>query len=151
MPAQELLKDAFFATENSKEPVYNHVQFSMSVCNSFNLPESESHGMDIDPPKAEKLSVSTYSSSVDDDSLQSSNFMPNLMNMPKPVLHLMDMDPNYKNLSVSTHMKSLSGSPHFPALQFERFNGNNLFMLRGEKIDDSSISMTLHIADSCGK
>ena len=61
----------------------------------------------------------------------------------------MDMDPNYKKLSMSTHMKSISETPHFPALQFERFNKNNLFKLRGEKIDDSSISMTLHLADPC--
>ncbi|CBI34567.3 unnamed protein product, partial [Vitis vinifera] len=80
LSAQELLKDAFFATENSKEP----------------------------------LSVSTHK-------------------------------------SMSTHMKSISGTPHFRALQFERFNKNNLFKLRGEKIDDNSISMTLHIADPCGR
>lgn len=149
LSAQELLKDAFFATENSKEPVYNHMQLFNSAHNSFNLPESQSHGMDLDP-KADKLSVSTHKSSVD-DSLQSSNFMPNLMNLPKPELQPMDMDPNYKKLSVSTHMKSISGTPHFRALQFERFNKNNLFKLRGEKIDDNSISMTLHIADPCGR
>ena len=80
LSAQELLKDAFFATENSKEPVYNHMQLFNSAHNSFNLPESQSHGMDLDP-KADKLSVSTHKSSVD-DSLQSSNFMPNLMNLP---------------------------------------------------------------------
>ena len=71
------------------------------------------------------------------------------MNLPKPELQPMDMDPNYKKLSVSTHVKSISGTPHFPALQFERFNKNNLFELRGEKIDDNSISTTLHIVDPC--
>ncbi|RVW37566.1 putative serine/threonine-protein kinase WNK4 [Vitis vinifera] len=117
LPAQVLLKDAFFATKNSKEPVYNHMQLFNSARNSFNLQESQSHGMDPDP-KVDGLSP-------------------------------MDMDPNYKKLSVSTHVKSISGTPHFPALQFERFNKNNLFELRGEKIDDNSISTTLHIADPC--
>ena len=46
-------------------------------------------------------------------------------------------------------MKSISGTPHFLALQFERYNKNNLFELRGEKIDDNSISTTLHIVDPC--
>lgn len=149
LPAHELLKDSFFATENLKEPVHNHMLSFNPVLNSLHFPESEHHGMDIDP-KPQKLSVSTYNSSVD-DSLLSSNFMPTLMNLPKPELQPMDMDPNYKKLSVRNHMKSLNGSPHFPLLQFERFNGDNLFMLRGEKVDDNSVSMTLQIADSRGK
>lgn len=150
LPAHELLKDPFFTIDNLKEPVYNHMQLPKSMHNSFNSLESESHGMDIDP-KAEKLSVSTHKSSVDDP-LQSANCMYNLTNFCTPGSQPMDMDTNDKKLvSLSSHIKCLSGAPRFPVLQFERFNKNNLFELQGERIDDNSISMTLHIADSCGK
>ena len=43
--AQELLRDAFFTIENSKDSVYNHMQLFNSAQNSFDLPESQSHGI----------------------------------------------------------------------------------------------------------
>ncbi|WKA09154.1 hypothetical protein VitviT2T_026828 [Vitis vinifera] len=65
LPVQVLLKDAFFATKNSKEPVYNHMQLFNSTHNSFNLPESQSHGMDPDP-KVDGLLVSTHKPEFDE-------------------------------------------------------------------------------------
>ena len=43
--AQKLLNDALFATENSKESVYNHMLLFNSAHNSVDLPESQSHGV----------------------------------------------------------------------------------------------------------
>ena len=65
LPVQVLLKDAFFATKNSKEPVYNHMQLFNSARNSFNLQESQSHGMDPDP-KVDGLLVSTHKPEFDE-------------------------------------------------------------------------------------
>ncbi|XP_059651205.1 serine/threonine-protein kinase WNK8-like isoform X2 [Cornus florida] len=60
----------------------------------------------------------------------------------------MDIDPEY-NQSVCTD--SNSGSPHSPFLELQRMHHNNDFRLRGKKNDDNSISLTLRIADSCGR
>nr|GME02934.1 probable serine/threonine-protein kinase WNK10 [Ipomoea batatas] len=69
-------------------------------------------------------------------SLSSLNYEPNSM----------DIDPEH-NQSAGTD--SNCGSPHAQVLEFQRFHRNNEFKLRGEKNDDSSISLTLRIADPC--
>lgn len=70
-------------------------------------------------------------------SLRSLNYEPNSM----------DIDPEH-NQSACTD--SNCESPHAKVLEFQRFHRNNEFKLRGEKNDDSSISLTLRIADPCG-
>ncbi|XP_019191338.1 PREDICTED: probable serine/threonine-protein kinase WNK10 [Ipomoea nil] len=71
-------------------------------------------------------------------SLSSLNYEPNSM----------DIDPEH-NQSASTD--SNCESPNAQVLEFQRFHRNNEFKLRGEKNDDSSISLTLRIADPCGQ
>ncbi|XP_022769744.1 probable serine/threonine-protein kinase WNK10 [Durio zibethinus] len=63
----------------------------------------------------------------------------------------MDIDTDYKQLSISTCTGSNSESPQCPVLEFQRMHKNNEFRLRGKKDDDNSVSLTLRIADSCGR
>ncbi|KAG7994755.1 hypothetical protein I3843_01G074400 [Carya illinoinensis] len=71
--------------------------------------------------------------------------------LPKSGPHSMDIDSDYKQLSLSTCTGSNNGSPSCPVLEFQRKNKNNEFRLRGKKNDDSSVSLTLRIADSSGR
>lgn len=71
--------------------------------------------------------------------------------LPKSGPHSMDIDSDYKQLSLSTCTGSNNGSPSCPVLEFQRKNKNNEFRLRGKKNDDSSVSLTLRIADSSGE
>ncbi|KAF8413351.1 hypothetical protein HHK36_001330 [Tetracentron sinense] len=84
------------------------------------------------------------------DPLQLPSLMPKSMKFPRSGPYSMDIDPDYKQLSVSTFTENSNGSPHLPTLEFQRTNKNNKFRLRGEK-NDNSISLTLRIADSCGR
>ncbi|KAM7472323.1 hypothetical protein LguiA_010506 [Lonicera macranthoides] len=59
----------------------------------------------------------------------------------------MDIDSEY-NQSVCT--ESNCGSPSL-VFEFQRMHQNNEFRLRGKKNDDNSISLTLRIADPCGR
>ncbi|GLT79796.1 hypothetical protein SLA2020_512710 [Shorea laevis] len=63
----------------------------------------------------------------------------------------MDIDTDYKKLSLSTHTESTNGSPYCPVLEFQRTHKNNKFGLKGMKNDDNSVSLTLRIADSGGR
>ncbi|CAK7335801.1 unnamed protein product [Dovyalis caffra] len=105
LPAVELLKDPFLATENSKELVSSSLQLPNLISKQIHLPQSESHHMDID----------------------------------------------CKKLSVVSCPKSINGSPQFSTLELCRFTENNEFRLRGEKNDDNTVSLTLRIADPCGR
>ncbi|PRQ58543.1 putative protein kinase WNK-NRBP family [Rosa chinensis] len=71
------------------------------------------------------------------------------LNLPKSGPFSMDIDSDYKQLSVSTCTGSNDGSPQ--VLEFQRKSKNNEFRLRGTKSDDNSVSLTLRIADACGK
>lgn len=77
------------------------------------------------------------------------NPSPRSMNLSGPLS--MDVDTDYKQLSLSTYAESNNGSPHQPVLEFQRTNKNNEFRLRGLKNDDNSVSLTLRIADSTGE
>ncbi|KAF6153676.1 hypothetical protein GIB67_000909 [Kingdonia uniflora] len=61
----------------------------------------------------------------------------------------MDIDSEYKQLSISTENSTIT--PHFPTLELQRTNKSNEFKLKGEKNDENSVSLVLRIADSCGK
>ncbi|KAL3815149.1 hypothetical protein ACJIZ3_016417 [Penstemon smallii] len=78
--------------------------------------------------------------------------LPNEFHQPTSSLncgpHCMDIDPEY-NQSMCTD--SNSGSPHSSVLEFQRSHQNNEFRLKGKKIDDKSISLTLRIADQAGR
>uniref|UniRef100_A0A5B6Z5G1 non-specific serine/threonine protein kinase n=1 Tax=Davidia involucrata TaxID=16924 RepID=A0A5B6Z5G1_DAVIN len=85
------------------------------------------------------------------DFLQLPNVVPKSINVPKSDSLSMDIDTNYKKLSVSTCTKSVIESPHFSTLELQKSNENNEFRLRGEKYDDNSISLTLRIVDLGGR
>ncbi|KAM1819207.1 hypothetical protein ACFX15_000828 [Malus domestica] len=70
-------------------------------------------------------------------------------NLPKSGPLSMDIDTDYKQLSISTCAESNNGSPQ--VLEFQRAHKNNEFRLSGIKNDDDSVSLTLRIADACGK
>ncbi|XP_042504847.1 probable serine/threonine-protein kinase WNK10 isoform X2 [Macadamia integrifolia] len=64
----------------------------------------------------------------------------------------MDIDSEYKQLSISSIAEKSSGTPCCPpSLEFQRMNKNNEFRVRGEIKDDNSISLTLRIADTSGR
>ncbi|XP_061981965.1 serine/threonine-protein kinase WNK8-like isoform X2 [Populus nigra] len=105
LPAIELLKDPFLATENSKELVSSSLQLPHLISRQVHFPQSESHLMDID----------------------------------------------CKKLSVGSCTKSINESPQFSTLELSRFTENNEFRLRGAKNNDNTVSLTLRIADPCGR
>ncbi|KAG4134256.1 hypothetical protein ERO13_D08G145400v2 [Gossypium hirsutum] len=63
----------------------------------------------------------------------------------------MDIDTDYKQLSISTCTGSNSESPHYPVLELQRMHNNSIFRLKGKKDDDNSVSLTFRIADTCGR
>ncbi|XP_043714483.1 serine/threonine-protein kinase WNK8-like [Telopea speciosissima] len=63
----------------------------------------------------------------------------------------MDIDSDYKQLSISSCAEKSNGTSCSPTLEFQRMNKNDEFRLRGEKKDDNSISLTLRIADTSGR
>ncbi|XVF72990.1 hypothetical protein PTKIN_Ptkin12aG0165400 [Pterospermum kingtungense] len=75
----------------------------------------------------------------------------NVPSLPASGPSSMDIDTDYKQLSISTCTESNSDSPQCPILEFQRMHKNNEFRLRGKKEDDNSVSLTLRIADSCGR
>lgn len=85
------------------------------------------------------------------DPLQLPDQSPNSNSFSKSGSHSMDIDSDYKKLSLSTGTESNIASPCCPVLEFQRTNKNNEFRLRGKKNDDNSVSLTLRIADSCGE
>ncbi|KAL2478660.1 putative serine/threonine-protein kinase WNK4 [Forsythia ovata] len=82
------------------------------------------------------------------DSLKLPNEVPRSSNVLNPGPHSMDIDPEY-NQSIWTD--SNCGSPRSLKLEFQRVHHNNEFRLKGKKNDDSSISLTLRIADKGGR
>ncbi|KDO86536.1 hypothetical protein CISIN_1g005017mg [Citrus sinensis] len=74
-----------------------------------------------------------------------------MLRLPMSGPSSMDIDSDYKQLSLSTCTESNNGSPHCPVLEFQRMHKNNEFRLRGTKNDDTSVSLTLRIADSSGR
>ena len=78
--------------------------------------------------------------------LQLPNLMPKLVNLIQSEHHPMDIDPNCKKLLVNSSAKCIKET-----LELQCFTENNEFRLKGEKNDDNKISLTLRIADQCGK
>ncbi|PSS26266.1 Serine/threonine-protein kinase [Actinidia chinensis var. chinensis] len=82
------------------------------------------------------------------DPLRLPNQLPQSLSLLNSGPHSMDIDPDY-NHSVCTD--SNNWSPRSPVVELQRMHQNNEFRLRGTKNDDSSISLTLRIADLGGK
>lgn len=85
------------------------------------------------------------------DPIQLPSQAPKYMNLSKSDPLSMDIDSDYKQISMSTYAESSCGSPHSPVLEFQRTFKKNEFRLKGTKNDEKSVSLTLRIADSCGQ
>ncbi|CAN1299705.1 Serine/threonine-protein kinase WNK8 [Linum perenne] len=107
LPAVELLKDPFLATESPKEVICDSLQLSSLMIRQDRSLPSESLPMEIDT--------------------------------------------NSKKSSKTSCVESLNEAMQFLPLEVERCTENNGFRLRGEKNADNTISMTLRIADLCGR
>uniref|UniRef100_A0A2P2LYH7 non-specific serine/threonine protein kinase n=1 Tax=Rhizophora mucronata TaxID=61149 RepID=A0A2P2LYH7_RHIMU len=66
LPAMELLKDPFLATESSKELVFNTLCFQTSIPKPVTSAHSECHPMDIDT-NCKKLSIGSGTKSINED------------------------------------------------------------------------------------
>ncbi|XWS61549.1 hypothetical protein CRYUN_Cryun07bG0134600 [Craigia yunnanensis] len=82
--------------------------------------------------------------------LQLPNLMSKLVNLIQSDRHSMDIDPNCKKLLINSSTKSIKET-RFSTLELQCFTENNEFRLKGEKNDDNTISLTLRIADQCGR
>ncbi|KAK3435009.1 hypothetical protein EUGRSUZ_D02391 [Eucalyptus grandis] len=83
------------------------------------------------------------------DPLSLPNLSPRSLNLSGPLS--MDVDTDYKLLSLSTCSRSNKENLHCPVLEFQRTNNNNEFRLKGMKNEDNTVSLTLRIADSAGR
>ncbi|KAF3780306.1 putative serine/threonine-protein kinase [Nymphaea thermarum] len=63
----------------------------------------------------------------------------------------MDIDYDYKQLSMSTNSRNSINTHCFPSLEYERSKKNYSFRLKGDKTDANSISLVLRIAGPDGR
>ena len=75
---------------------------------------------------------------------------PKSVNLSKSGPLSMDIDPDHPQLSLSTCTENNGGSD-CPVFEFQRMYNSSEFRLRGKKISDNSLSLTLRTADSLGK
>lgn len=85
------------------------------------------------------------------DLSQLPNLVPKLVNLPQPEARPMDLDTNDLKFSIGSCRKSVNETSNSSALEFGRFTENNEFRLRAEQNTDNTVSLTLRIADTCGK
>ncbi|KAM6557787.1 hypothetical protein CsatB_004806 [Cannabis sativa] len=117
LPAVELLKDPFLATENlvnlDQEP-NGILAITPKLVNSPHAP------MNSEPQRSEHRPM-------DVDSISK------------------------KHSTIGSVLKSASGMPSISSAELWKHTKNNEFRLMGKKDDDNTISLTLRIADSCGR
>ncbi|KAF2313312.1 hypothetical protein GH714_010290 [Hevea brasiliensis] len=86
------------------------------------------------------------------DPLLLPNQYPKSLNLNKSGPLSMEVDTDYKQISVSTYTGSNNNEgTKFPVLEYQRTYKNNEFRLRGTKNDENSVSLKLQIADSSGR
>lgn len=85
------------------------------------------------------------------DLSQLPNPVPKLVNLPQPEARPMDLDTNDQKFSIGSCRKSVNETSNSSVLEFWRFTENNEFRLRAEQNTDTTVSLTLRIADTCGK
>lgn len=107
LPASELLKDPFLATENAKEINHDMLQVPKPPTKLVNPPSCEPHPMEIDL--------------------------------------------NLRHTSPGSSVTRIIETSQVSSFDLLRKTENNEFRLRGEKNAESTISLTLRIADAHGK
>lgn len=85
------------------------------------------------------------------DLSQLPNPVPKLVNLPQPEARPMDLDTNDQKFSIGSCRKSVNETSNSSVLEFWRFTENNEFRLRAEQNTDTTVSLTLRIADTCGR
>ncbi|XP_027343788.1 serine/threonine-protein kinase WNK8-like isoform X2 [Abrus precatorius] len=105
LPASELLKDPFLATENAKE--------------------------------------------INCDTLKPPNAHTRLVNPLTSEPHPMEIDSNSRHTSPGSSERRNEETSQFSVIDLTRMTENNEFRLRGEKNAESTISLTLRIAETC--
>lgn len=83
--------------------------------------------------------------------LQLTNPPTRLVNLPISEPHPMEIDSSFGHTSPGSSVKRIEETSSFSILDFLKVTENNEFMLRGEKNADSTISLTLRIADAHGR
>ncbi|KAI5329278.1 PREDICTED: serine/threonine-kinase [Prunus dulcis] len=63
----------------------------------------------------------------------------------------MDLDTNDQKFSIGSCRKSVNETSNSSVLEFWRFTENNEFRLRAEQNTHTTVSLTLRIADTCGR
>ena len=119
LPAVELLKDPFLATESLVDTNHDHYQIPKFIPKLVDSPPPECHPMNCEPQRLE--------------------------------CRPMDIDSSSKELSVGSVVISPSETSSLSSLELWQYTQNNEFRLRGEKDGDNTISLTLRIADLCGR
>ncbi|XP_061352192.1 serine/threonine-protein kinase WNK8-like isoform X2 [Gastrolobium bilobum] len=84
------------------------------------------------------------------DTLQLPNSPTKLVNPPTCEPHPMEIDSNFRHTSPGSSVRRIEETSHVSVFDLLRVTENNEFRLRGERNSDSTISLTLRIADAHG-
>ncbi|CAN6713311.1 unnamed protein product [Malus baccata var. baccata] len=74
-----------------------------------------------------------------------------MVNSPQPEARPMDIDTNYQKSSVGSCARSTNENSNPSVLELQSLTENNDFRLRATKNADNTVSLTLRIADTCGR
>ncbi|KAM1035144.1 hypothetical protein ACFX2I_038362 [Malus domestica] len=74
-----------------------------------------------------------------------------MVNLPQPEARPMDIDTNYQKSSVGSCARSTNENSNPSVLELQSLTENNEFRLRATKNADNTVSLTLRIADTCGR
>ncbi|KAM1432892.1 hypothetical protein ACFXTO_015384 [Malus domestica] len=89
------------------------------------------------------------------DNLKEPNCIPSqlekLVNLPQPEACPMDVDTNYQKSPSGFCRRSTNEISNPSVLELQSFTENNEFRLKAEKNSDRTVSLTLRIADTCGR
>lgn len=88
---------------------------------------------------------------INHDTLQLPNPHIKLVNLPKCEPHPMEIDSYSRRTSPGSSMGRIEETSQVSFFDLVRMTENNKFMLRGEKNAESTISLTLRIANACGE
>ncbi|XP_068305407.1 serine/threonine-protein kinase WNK8-like isoform X1 [Pyrus communis] len=74
-----------------------------------------------------------------------------MVNLPHPEARPMDIDTNYQKCPVGSCGRSPNENSNPSVLELQSLTENNEFRLRATKNADNTVSLTLRIADTCGR
>ncbi|XP_062074653.1 probable serine/threonine-protein kinase WNK10 [Humulus lupulus] len=119
LPAIELLKDPFLATETPVNLNQKPKGIPTVTPELVNSPRAQCFPMNCEPQRSE--------------------------------CRPMDVDSISKKQSIGSVVRSAGGMSSISSAELWKYTQNNEFRLMGKKDDDNTISLTLRIADACGR